>query len=178
MSAALDPFLVRWGLEFVGLPTSEREPYPGTGEVAFVRRGDQPLVLKLSPEGTDEAHAAEVLAHWDGRGAVRLIEAAPGAVLIERALPGEDLTGLVASGRDDEAMLIFCDVMEQLNRPAPMAAGFRTVADWGLGFRRNYAAAVKAGIPMTVPATRLRAYGLASADTTAVGRFLGSEFIA
>src|SRR5580692_2311721 len=146
MTGALDPFLRLWGLDFVGRPVSDREPYPGTGEVAFVRRGDRPLVLKLSPEGTDEAHAAGVLTHWDGCGAVRLVEAAPGAVLIERAMPGDDLCGLVAAGRDDEAMLVFCEVMEKLNRPAPESLGLRTVRDWGEGFARDRTVGLKAGI--------------------------------
>ena len=146
--AALEPYLKRWGLEFVARPPAPggREPYPGTGDVAFVRRRGQDLVLKLMPAGTDEARSDLVLAHWDGRGAVRLLERAEGAILIERAKPGDDLTGLVQSGRDDEATLILCQVMAQLNRPSPAGGGFRTVADWGKGFDRNRAAAVAAGV--------------------------------
>ena len=148
MSAALGPFLGLWGLTFESAPSPPdgREPYPGAGEVAFVRRGDQPLVLKLLPKGGDEWRSGEVLAHWDGRGAVRLIERAPGAVLIERAIPGEELVGLVEAGRDEAATLVLCDVMAQLNRPAPVASGIRTIADWGRGFERNRAAAVAAGM--------------------------------
>src|SRR5580704_10694532 len=89
LSAALDPFLALWGLTFEGAPPPPggREPYPGAGEVAFVRRGAESLVLKLLAEGSDEWRSGDVLAHWDGRGAVRLVERAPGAVLIERAAP-------------------------------------------------------------------------------------------
>ncbi len=146
MSAALEPFLTLWGLEFVGRPVTEREPYPGTGEVAFVRRGGEALVLKLAPEGTDEARSGEVLRHWDGHGAVRLVAMAPGAVLIERALPGGDLTGLVKDGRDDEATLVLCEVMEKLNRPAPAGADFRSVRDLGKGFARMRPAALATGV--------------------------------
>ena len=147
MSEALAPWLARWALMFERTPgpPGGREPYPGTGEVAFVRRGGQSLVLKLLPAGSDEWRSGEVLAHWDGHGAVRLIEQAPGAVLIERAMPGEDLSPMVQGGRDEDATLILCEVMAQLNRPAP-AAAYRTIADWGGGFERNRAAAVELGV--------------------------------
>jgi streptomycin 6-kinase len=102
--------------------------------------------LKLLPEGSDEWRSGEVLAHWDGRGAVRLVEQAPGAVLIERAGPGDDLTPMVEAGRDEAATLVLCGVMAQLNRPAPAEAGFRTVADWGRGFARNRPAALAGGM--------------------------------
>jgi streptomycin 6-kinase len=146
--ADLAPWLARWGLTFEGRPAPPggREPYPGTGEVAFVRRGDEALVLKLIPAGTDEARSGEVLAHWAGRGAVRLVEAAPGAVLIERATPGEDLSSLVKAGGDEAATSILSGVMAQLNRPPPAGASFRTIADWGAGFARARPAAVGAGM--------------------------------
>ena len=147
MSDALAPWLSRWGLTFERTPgpPGGRDPYPGTGEVAFVRRGEVELVLKLLPVGSDEWRSGEVLAHWDGLGAVRLVEQAPGAVLIERARPGDDLCPMVDAD-DDAATEILCDVMAKLNRPAPDIAGFRTVADWGRGFARNRAAAIRVGM--------------------------------
>jgi streptomycin 6-kinase len=148
MTSALAPWLDRWGLELEGsarLPGG-REAYPGTGEVAFVRRGGRRLVLKLLPDHADESRSGEVLAHWGGEGAVRLIDSAPGAVLIERAMPGEDLVAMVAAGRDDEATAILCETMARLNRPPQPAATFRTIADWGLGFGRNRAAALALGV--------------------------------
>lgn len=148
MTDALAPWLESWGLEFEGRPSyGAREAYPGAPPVAFVRRAGEPLVLKLLKRGSDEYGSAWVLAHWRGEGAVNLIEADEGAVLIERALPGDDLTGLVAAGRDDEATSALCDVMEKLRRPPPPAHGLRTVADWGKGFARNRAAAIQAGMP-------------------------------
>jgi streptomycin 6-kinase len=153
-SQSLAAWLARWDLTFESAPAPPggRELYPGAGEVAFVRRGDERLVLKLLPQGSDEWRSGAVLAHWDRHGAVRLVEQAPGAVLIERAEPGDDLTALVDTGRDDEAMAILCEVMAKLNRPAPGApdfrsvAGLRTIADWGGGFARNRAAALAAGV--------------------------------
>ena len=140
-------FLDLWGLQLVGRPSGgSREIYPGTGEVAFVTRGGAPLVLKTMPAATDEARSGAVLAHWDGLGAVRLVEQAPGAVLIERAMPGEDLSAMVKAGEDDAATDILCAVMAKLDRPAPAGAPFRTVADWGGGFARNRAAAIALGV--------------------------------
>jgi streptomycin 6-kinase len=148
VSDALTPWLERWGLEFERRPAPPggREPYPGAGEVVFVRRGALSLVLKLLPPGSDEFRSGEVLTHWDGRGAVRLIDQAAGAVLTERAMPGDDLTSLVDAGRDDEATAILCGVMTQLDRPPPADASFRTIADWGRGFERNRAAALAVGV--------------------------------
>lgn len=147
--AALAPWLARWGLTLTGRPSyGDREPYPGAAPVAFVTRDGTPLVLKLLPKGSDEYGSAWVLAHWNAVGAVRLIEADEGAVLIERAVPGEDLTGLVAAGRDDEATLALCEVMEKLDRPAPHHhQRLRTIADWGRGFQRNRRPAIAAGVP-------------------------------
>ncbi len=149
MSAALDPWLARWRLTLEGRPPlpGGREPYPGAGEVAFVRRGPTQLVLKLLPAGGDEANSAAVLRHWGGAGAVQPVESAPGAVLLERLLPGEDLTGLVHAGRDDEATGILCDVMAALIRPPPPDLPLRRVKDWGRGFERNRAAALAVGMP-------------------------------
>jgi streptomycin 6-kinase len=148
VSEQLAPWLERWGLVFERTPPPPggRDPYPGAGEVAFVSRDGEPLVLKLLPRGGDEWRSGAVLAHWDGRGAVRLIEQAPGAVLIERAAPGEELSPLAEAGRDDEATLILCEVMAQLDRPAPAGATFRTIVDWGRGFARNRPAALALGM--------------------------------
>jgi len=149
MSDALEPWLTRLGLTLVGRPdlANGRQPYPGAAPVAFVERDGAPLVLKLLNRGDDEYGSAWVLAHWNGEGAVRLIEADEGWVLIERAVPGDDLTGLVCAGRDDEATLALCEVMAKLNRPPPRHGRLRKVADWGRGFRRNRPAALALGVP-------------------------------
>ena len=149
MSDRLEPLLRQLGLTLTGRPdlANGRRPYPGAAPVAFVERDGMPLVLKLLPAGSDEYHSAGVLAHWRGEGAAQLIEADEGWVLIERAIPGDDLTGLVAAGQDDAATLALCQVMAKLNRPPPRRHRMRTVADWGKGFARNRRAALALGMP-------------------------------
>ena len=147
MSSRLGPWLPRWDLTLDGPPPKVR--YQGLsdpGEVAFVRRGETQLVLKLLPDHGDEARMGAVLAHWDGRGAVRLIAEAPGAILMERARPGDDLAELRERVGDTEATRVACDVMAALNRP-PLADAedFRTIADWGRAFERDRELAIAVG---------------------------------
>jgi streptomycin 6-kinase len=82
-------------------------------------------VLKVAWEGDDEAlHDAEALELWDGRGAVRVLRRDPDrhAMLLERAQPGTDISGL----DDGEATAIAVEVATRLWLPA--AAPFRPVA--------------------------------------------------
>jgi streptomycin 6-kinase len=160
MTAALAPWLARWGLALDGPPPLVR--YQGlsdSGQVAFVRRGETQAVLKLLPSGGDEARMAAVLAHWDGQGAVRLIDAAPGAVLIERAVPGCDLADVIAAKSDEAATLAACEVMAALRRPAPASEAFRTVGDWGRAFERARQKAIAAGFDAGLIERAGAAYG-------------------
>ena len=58
---------------------------------------------------------------WGGAGAVELLvwDIEAGAMLIERALPGEELTRIAEQGSDEEATAIACDVMRHLPKPNP-----------------------------------------------------------
>ncbi|WP_442320069.1 aminoglycoside phosphotransferase family protein [Catenuloplanes nepalensis] len=62
------------------------------------------------------------LAHYGGRGAVRLLahDDADGALLLERAVPGTMLSTLVPHD-DAAATAVFVDVVRRLHRPAPNA---------------------------------------------------------
>ena len=82
-----------WGLVEIGTPFAGAR----AGFVAPVRNGDgTTFVLKLLPNATWASHEADALAHWAGRGAVALnrVDPARGALLIERAVPGDDLIAL------------------------------------------------------------------------------------
>src|ERR1700704_2941178 len=71
--------------------------------LGFGTRRDQPVVLKLVKSEGDEWHSGEVLAAFQGRGVVRMYEYVEGAVLLERAIPGESLVNVVTDGHDDDA---------------------------------------------------------------------------
>lgn len=138
------PALARaWGLTVEG---PERRTFSGT--VCFVRRGSEHFVLKLPRAEGDETNAPAVLGHFDGQGAVRLIAADGPAHLVERAMPGEPLTDLVLSGRDDEATAIVCAVAARLHGAGRPAFAVPIVADWGEGFAR-YRAGGGTGFPGT-----------------------------
>lgn len=103
--------------------------------IGFGMHGGRRVVLKLTKRAGDESHSGAVLRAFNGDGAVRVIEAETGAVLLERMEPGDELVSLVRRGADDEATVILADVIEKLaNHGAPKECP--TVADWGRGFDR------------------------------------------
>ena len=122
----------RWKL------TLERVFEPGgrTSLVLYVRRDDDsPAVLKLGlpcPEA-DPEHAA--LAHWDGRGAVRLFAAAPDqrGMLLERLHGEVPLLSLAES----KAMLEAAGTLQRLWVAPPAGHAFTSVAERVAGLCAN-----------------------------------------
>ena len=121
------------------------EPFP-TGKVALVlpvtRDEGSPAVLKLNFPEPESAHEADALLHWDGHGAVRLLEAdrERNALLLERALPGTTLWELED---DEEATRIAASVVRRLwERPPPAHHPYRTLAgeieSWMAELRSNW----------------------------------------
>lgn len=94
-------------------------------ELSFGRRCGIPVVLKVTDPGSDEARQGEILAAFQGRGAVWVHAHEPGAVLMERALPGSPLTDVVVEGRDDEATAILARTLGSMD-PGPAPAWVRT----------------------------------------------------
>ncbi len=88
------------------------------------------VVLKV---GMDEAaleREARALQVYDGVGAVRLLDTLPGALLLERVLPGESLKK-VSFRQESEASAIFEQVMSRLHRKTSLnVAGFPHIKDW------------------------------------------------
>lgn len=129
----VDRWRRRWSL---GPP----RPYPRSYHwVAAVDRADgAPCVLKLAPPG---AHEPVLEARWltlaGGRGAVRLLDCAPGegALLLERLEPGTSLVGLVPD-RDERACEVLAAVAAAVRRPADSADGLPTLADRVAKLRR------------------------------------------
>jgi len=82
---------------------------------------DLPVVLKLAPAALGHLSVeAQVLRLFDGSGSVRLLreDHARGALLLERAVPGDPLSRLVPE-HDEEATAVLVDVLRALHRPAP-----------------------------------------------------------
>jgi streptomycin 6-kinase len=107
-----------WGLELA-------EPFALSRHSLVAPAGD--AVLKLVPPEDDESdEEAKALTLWDGDGAVRLLrhDRARRALLLERAVPGDDLAALP----DEEATAVAVDVARRLWRPA--RAPFRWIGDW------------------------------------------------
>lgn len=149
-----------------------------TSVIAFGRRDNQPVVLKLikligdGREG-DEWNSGEILDAFDGNGVARVYEHAPGSVLMERLMPGKPLAEIALNGDDEEATDIIADVIQQMAivdraRFAPELPGdgvaapakpltCPTVQDWAKGFDR-YIATRNDQIPMHLVAAANQLY--------------------
>jgi streptomycin 6-kinase len=100
---------VEWGLEL-------GEPF-ALSRHSIVAPAGAHLVLKVRPpDDEDSAEEADALRLWNGVGAPRLVRHDPGrrALLLERARPGSDISGLP----DKEAIAIAVEVGPRLWRPA------------------------------------------------------------
>jgi len=112
--------------------------------IAFGRRGNQPVVLKVVRNRGDEWRAGEILDDFDGSGVVRAYEYIDGAVLMECLIPGHPLIEVVRKGRDEEATEILADVIARMS-PRALVNKTPTIEDWAKGFER-YAATGNARI--------------------------------
>ena len=93
--------------------------------------GGTPAVLKVGVPHDEMGTESEVLRLFDGHGIVRLFQAdlEAGALLMERAVPGETLVALSQSD-DDRATRIGATIMRDLWRPAPDHHPFRDMQSW------------------------------------------------
>lgn len=106
--------------------------------LAFGRRDNQPVVLKVIRNRGDEWRCGEVLEAFDGKGTVRVYEHVEGAILLERLTPGTSLVSIALNGKDDEATGILADVIAKM-APRTAVNAVRTVQEWGKGFERYVA---------------------------------------
>jgi streptomycin 6-kinase len=117
-----------------------------TSLLAFGRRGNRPVVVKVVRRRGEEWHCGTVLAAFDGNGMVRAYDHTDGAVLLEQLRPGTSLAAVVRSGGDDDATAILADVIGRLPpRDAPQ--GVASVEEWGDAFAQHIARPAS-GIPM------------------------------
>jgi streptomycin 6-kinase len=101
---------------------------------AITRNGEL-VVLKAGVPNRELSTEIDALRHFDGHGAVRLINADPdeGLLLLERLVPGVPVQELPD---DDIATSIFARVMRDLHRPPPSGHSFPSASDWARGFQR------------------------------------------
>jgi streptomycin 6-kinase len=107
-----------------------------TSWIAYGRRRELPVVLKVLKRAGDEWRSGEILGAFEGRGAARVYEVLAGALLMERLSPGTVLVKLSLTGRDDEATDILADVIGRMSPREPDHA-CPTVQDWGKSFQRH-----------------------------------------
>jgi streptomycin 6-kinase len=124
--------------------------------IAYGRRDDQPVVLKVVKHAGDEWWSGAALTAFDGRGAVRVYEYVGGAMLLERLEPGEALVELSLNGRDEEATTILADVIGSTS-PRHSEMAFPTVQDWAASFGR-YVATGDDQIPANLVSEASRLY--------------------
>jgi streptomycin 6-kinase len=106
-----------------------------TSFLLFGTRSLEPVVLKVIKHQGDEWHSGEIVQAFGGNGVVRVYEYVDGAVLLQRAVPGESLVSMAIHGRDGEATTILADVIQRMFGCAPPTR-CPTVHDWAKGFDR------------------------------------------
>lgn len=117
-------------------------------------------VLKVSRYIDDTRYEIAALRLWDTEGAVRVLAAVPesGALLIERLMPGTELT-TVADADDDAATGIAVQLLTELWRPAPSVHELCPLDRWCAAYERNREALI-AGVDGFPVALFLRADAL------------------
>lgn len=118
-------FVERWRL------TPERV-FAAGGQISMIvlvrTADDLPAVLKIGMVTRESAQEHAALAHWDGRGAVRLLDADPaeGALLLERLHADVSLRSLA----EPKAMLEAAGVLQRLWVPPADGHPFSSVAEY------------------------------------------------
>jgi streptomycin 6-kinase len=147
--ARTETLIRKWGIAVEAIRETE------TSILAFGVRRRRAVVLKVARQG-DELRSGEVLAAFRGNGAARVYELADGAALLERAIPGTPLEGLVIDGRDEEATGILADLIERMAGGSP-PVDCPTAQDWGKAFDR-YAASGDERVPRDLVESASRCY--------------------
>ncbi|MFF4093018.1 aminoglycoside phosphotransferase family protein [Streptomyces sp. NPDC001834] len=108
--------------------TVDRVVAPGgrSGLVLLVTCPDgTPAALKIVPPGAAPGLERAALAHWNGWGAVRLLDDGPGALLLERLHPEVSLRSLPEA----KALLEAAGTVRRLWVEPPTGHGFETVTE-------------------------------------------------
>ncbi|WP_406740397.1 aminoglycoside phosphotransferase family protein [Streptomyces atratus] len=122
------PALTEEALSATGGPAVERVAAPGgrSSLVLLVTCSDgSPAALKIAPPWAAPELERAALAHWNGWGAVQLVAAGPGALLLERLHPEVSLRSLPEA----KALLEAAGTVRRLWVEPPAGHGFETVAE-------------------------------------------------
>jgi streptomycin 6-kinase len=154
----------RWSLQM--LPPFSLS-YNFAAPVRF--RDGSEAVLKLGVPSREFRLEAEALRMFNGRGAVRVIDAdmERGIMLLERLKPGHTLDSVQD---DDEAVGIAADLMRRLHVPAPAGSAFPTTVIWAEGLKRLRAHYQGGTGPLPEPLVQKRNNGLPSCTPLWAGR--------
>lgn len=130
LPASIDEASRRWGL-------TEVEPVPtlSFNFAAFVRRGDEQVVLKMGVPNCELKSEMATLRLFDGQGACRLLACDEERywMLLERLKPGVMLLTLED---DEEATHIAAEVMQRIWKPVPTDDVFIRLTDWFDGLKK------------------------------------------
>jgi streptomycin 6-kinase len=131
----------RWELQLLD-PFESHVSYVAPGRLV----SGASVVLKINYPHRESEHEPHALSHWQGRGAVELVEAWPerNALLLERCNPGR----MLWDEPEDYATEVMIGVFHNLwEKPAPEAP-FKSLADEANSWSEHLAAAwLKAGKP-------------------------------
>lgn len=100
-----------WGLTRDGPLVTTRSSW-----VLPVRRDGAAAMLKVA-RIPDEAAGYRLMTWWNGEGAAKVLAAADGLLLMERAESRGDLAQMAWAGQDDEACRILCQTAARLHAP-------------------------------------------------------------
>ncbi len=109
----------QWGLDLEPMDRG----YGDWNEILFARRSGERCVLKMTGYDHSATEEAAALATWNGRGAVRVLESAPDALLLERLDPDTSLDAVAFP----EARERFAELLRRLSVTAP--AGLPLLTD-------------------------------------------------
>jgi streptomycin 6-kinase len=127
LPALLDEYATRWNLDILA-------PFPlSYNYVAPCRREDgSPAVLKAGVQRGPVEHEMAALRHWDGDGAVRVLESdeAAAVFLLERLVPGIPIIAV----DEADATSVAARLMRRIWRPPPQDHIFPTLEDWAEAF--------------------------------------------
>lgn len=113
-----------------------------TSLLAFGRRANDPVVLKVVKRAGDEWDSGDVVSAFNGKGVVRVFEHTGGALLLERLTPATPLVSVVQDRGDSDATDVLAGLIDEM-RGTEAPARCPTVRQWGDGFDRYLASGDK-----------------------------------